>query len=135
MEVCSKVKRGCCWQLNLPNARPVSFEQTDRENKGENVSYIYRLILVCIPLFGAFAATAEVQRIDRDQETVSVESKAELVLALNTLAPTVLAANEEPSVSSASSRIAPDEVMAGASAGLPICLALVLLVTLIRQRV
>ncbi len=99
--------------------------------------YIFRLILICIPLFGAVAATAEVQRIDRElQATVVTEpavAEPEIVLALNTLLP-VLAATD--AIDETELQVSPlSSVATSASKGLPICLALVLLVALVRHRV
>ncbi len=103
------------------------------------MTYLFRLVLLCIPLFGAVAATAEVQRIDRAhlaqdvQPVVETEAQAEMVLALNTLSPVVMAAQADPALSTDEQSVT-NQVMVGASAGLPFCLALVLLVALVRQR-
>ncbi len=91
------------------------------------MAYIFRLILLCIPLFGAVAATAEAQRIDR------VHSAPDMVLALNTVSPVMVAAQVKHTASTDQASVT-NHVMAGASTGLPLCLALVLLVSLVRQR-
>jgi len=102
------------------------------------VAYLFRLILLCIPLFGAVAATAEVQRFDRGTAEVpttlvDVQAEQEMVLALNTVATPSVADNSGVSATAAD-LLMTSESMTGAGAGLPMCLALVLLVTLVRQR-
>lgn len=104
------------------------------------MAYLFRLILLCVPLFGAVAATAEAPRSDRamtveEVAEVAAPAEHELVLAFNTA--TAPAAKSKPEVAAvaADNLLVNSEVMAGASAGLPLCLALVLLVTLVRQRI
>ena len=97
---------------------------------------LFRLALLCIPLFGAVAATAEVQRIDRGNASeVSANAsyaEPEMVLALNTVVPTLNALGHSDAV--VDQLVGKPEVVSGASAGLPMCLALVFLVTLVRKR-
>lgn len=97
---------------------------------------LFRLVLLCIPLFGAVAATAEVQRIDRGNASeVSANApyaEPEMVLALNTVAPTLNALRHSDAV--VDQLVVTPEIVSTASTGLPMCLALVFLVTLIRKR-
>lgn len=104
--------------------------------RGDGLANLFRLVLLCIPLFGAVAATAEVQRIDRGnafEVSASVtNAEPEMVLALNTVVPILNASSHSDAV--VDQLVVTSEVVSGASAGLPICLALVFLVTLVRQR-
>jgi len=90
-------------------------------------------------MFGAVAATAEVQRFDRGiaevpTTDVVVQAEQEMVLALNTVAIPSVAATSSDISTTASDLVLSSESVTGAGAGLPLCLALVLLVTLVRQR-
>lgn len=95
---------------------------------------LFRVVLLCIPLFGAVAATAEVQRLDRgnalEVSVSTAEAEPEMVLALNTAAPNLNSTSSDV----AEQLIVAPAVVSGAGAGLPMCLALVFLVTLIRLR-
>lgn len=104
--------------------------------RGEGLANLFRLVLLCIPLFGAVAATAEVQRIDRGNASEVLANahyaEPEMVLALNTVVPTLKALGHSGAV--VDQLVVTPEVVSGAGAGLPMCLALVFLVTLIRKR-
>ncbi|MGB0864875.1 MAG: hypothetical protein ACPGSC_00105 [Granulosicoccaceae bacterium] len=104
------------------------------------MAYLFRFVLLCIPLLGAVAATAEAQRIDRsgdvEETSVAAQAQPEMVLALNA-ATTVIPATTATDAIVSDQLISARDVVSGAGAagaGLPVCLALVLLVTLIRQR-
>lgn len=99
---------------------------------------LFRLILLCIPLLGAVGAMAEVQRLDREEaEQGAAPAEPEMVLALSAAA-VPPATSEQLEVATAEvlapvqQAVAPD--LNRAAAGLPMCLALVLLVALIRLR-